>query len=488
MDMAAASAPIARTGGHLRDPRLILIAAALIGTVVQSIFIPLDGDVSWLITVAEQVLAGKRLYLDLFEVNPPASVWLYVPMVWLAQLSDLRAEGVVAGATILAALLSAFVTLRLSGRLRAPAPPAALAAILGLVTLILPGGLFAQREHFALLLAFPTLTVFALVAEQHCVSARARFAAGFAAGLVVVIKPHFVLAMAPALLWACWKARTIRPLIPSVLGGGLIVAAYAAVLLAFARAYLDYLPLLAGTYLHMRETWPRMLAGPSVFTPAAFLALAALLRPERVPAQVVTLFLGMLGFALAAVIQGKSYANHALPGAALGIAGFCILLLSGTVTRERQRLVGAAALVMAAIVLFSTHRILPQPGLADALRRVAPSNPTMITLGTELVTGHPAVRNVDGRWVGSRASLFTVAGVQYRRPKPMSPAERAQLERWYQADVRSFAEDVARGRPEVVLVEVPEKRWAFREPVLVAAMRPYRFATRAGDIEIWLRR
>lgn len=489
MDMAATSASTAARGSSMGgDPRLILVVAALIAAVVQSFFVPIDGDVSWLITVSEQVLGGKRLYLDIFEVNPPASVWLYVPLVWLAQLTGLRAEGVVAGATILLALLCSLLTLRLASRLRQPPPPPALAAILGIVTLILPGGLFAQREHVACLLALPALSSFALIAERHRLSGRARVAAGLAAGLVVVIKPHFALAVAPAALWAAWQARSLRPLLPAIVGGALVVAAYLAAVVIFARPYFDYLPLLAGTYLHMREQWHLMLAGPSVFTPAALLALAALLRPSRVPPLAVTLFLGMAGFALAAIIQGKSYANHALPGAALGIAGFCILLLTGGVTRERQRLVGAAALVMAAIALFSTHRILPQPGLAEAIRRVAPPNPTMITLGTELVTGHPAVRNVDGRWVGSRASLFTVAGVQYRRPTEMSAAERAQLERWYRADVQSFADDVARGRPDVVLVERPEKRWVAREPVLVNAMRPYRFATRAGDVEIWLRR
>lgn len=488
MDLAAPPSTIrSRPARAAADPRLILLACATGAAVVQSLFVPLDGDVSWLITVAEKVLAGNRLYVDLFEVNPPASVWLYVPMAWLAHLTGLRAEAVVAGAAILVALGCSLTTLRLARGLDAPSPPA-LAVILGFVTLILPGGLFAQREHFAVLLAIPVLSACASVASGRSLRLPSSAAAGLAAALVIIIKPHFALAIVPAAGWAAWKARSVRSFVPGLLAATALLAAYAAAVLAYARAYFDYLPLLAGTYLHMRETWPRMLAGPSVFTPAALLALAALLRPVRIPPLVVALFLGMAGFALAAVIQGKSYANHALPGATLAVAGFTTLLLTGGITRERQRLVGAAALLMTGIALFSTYRILPQPGLAETLRRVAPVRPSMITLGTELVTGHPAVRNVDGRWVGSRASLFTVAGVQYRRHSPMPPSERAQLERWYREDVQSFADDVARGRPDVVLVEVPEKRWIAREPVLVNAMRPYRYAARAGEIEIWLRR
>ena len=118
-----------RAGEHASSqPLLILAGCALIAALVQSVFVPIDGDVSWLITVSEQVLAGKRLYVDIFEVNPPASVWLYVPMVWLAQLTGARPEGVVAATTIAVALLCSLLTLRLAARLRHPPPAPALAA------------------------------------------------------------------------------------------------------------------------------------------------------------------------------------------------------------------------------------------------------------------------------------------------------------------------------------------------------------------------
>src|SRR3954465_10275637 len=42
-------------------------------------------DVSWLITLSEKMLDGQRLYVDLIEVNPPASVFLYLPLVALAR-------------------------------------------------------------------------------------------------------------------------------------------------------------------------------------------------------------------------------------------------------------------------------------------------------------------------------------------------------------------------------------------------------------------
>lgn len=477
-----------RAGMRGMEPGLILAVCAVCALAIQSLFIPLDGDVSWLITVAERVLGGDRLYVDIFETNPPASVWLYVPQVWLAQALGLRPETVVVAIAAAMALLCAACTLRLARQLRRPPDPLLLAFVLGLATLILPGGLFAQREHYALLLAIPVLTGLALILEQGAIAARPALLAGLASGLIGVIKPHLLLAVLLPAAWVLLRRRTLRPFVTAASAAALVVFLYAAAFLILARPYFDYLPLLADAYLPVREHWTLLLVGPGVFVPVTVAVLALVARPREPSSLAVTLLLGMAGFALAALVQGKGYANHALPGTALGIAGLAVLLATSGAARERRILVGAALAALAATQLYTTHGVLPPPGLADAVRRVAPASPRMITLGTELVTGHPVVRLVDGRWAGSSAAMFTAQGVRYRRSGPLQAGERARLERWYRADLAAFARDVAANRPDVVLVEVAEKPWTFREPVLMHAVRDYRFAARAGEVEIWLRR
>lgn len=489
MDVAAMPAEtIGRT--HRARPAPLLIAGliACAAAAVQSLLVPIDADVSWLITVAERVLGGQRLYVDIFEVNPPASVWLYIPAVRLAQSIGIRAEAAVAAFAILAALASVAATLRLASRLKHTADPRWLAGIAGVLLLLYPGGLFAQREHFALILALPVTAALALIDDDRRLELRAALPLGLAAGLIFVLKPHLILAVALPTCWAAWQVRSLRPFLPSMATAAVVVIAYAGAVLFFAPAYLDYIPVLSATYLPMREKWYLLLAGPVVFIPAALLALTLLLRARPMPSLSVALFLASAGFALAGIIQGKGYGNHGMPGAILAFAAFAVLLLIGNAAADRRRLVGVTAAVLLGSQLYVTHSILPRPGLAEAIRRAGPERPSVITLGTELVTGHPAVRNVDGRWAGSRASMFIAAGVQYVRGRAGSAEERASLERWYAADLQALAGDITRSRPDIVLVERPEKAWMFREPVLVNAMRDYRFAERAGDIEVWIRR
>jgi len=123
--------------------------AAFAAIAIQSLWIPLDADVSWLITVCERVLSGDRLYVDILELNPPASVWLYMPFVWLARAIGVRPEAAVAGAFVAGGLASAFATLRIARLLDFTLKLPWLAIALPVITLVLPMALFAQREHRA---------------------------------------------------------------------------------------------------------------------------------------------------------------------------------------------------------------------------------------------------------------------------------------------------------------------------------------------------
>jgi hypothetical protein len=471
-----------------RPTLLIAFAAAVITALVQSFLVPIDCDVSWLTTVNEKMLAGQRLYVDIIEVNPPASIWLYTPFVWLAHQLQLRPEAMIVAAFIAGALATSALALRIGAHLRRSPNPLIFFALLCFVELLLPLGTFAQREHAAILFAAPALTALAVLSEKRALSLPLRVIAGLAAGLVIAIKPHFALAIIPAVVLAAWQARALRPMIPAAAAAIAVIALYAAAVVVFTPEYLQLLPMLAAAYLPLHDYWLTLLRGPVVIVPLAIYALALFLRPGRVAALAAMFLIASAGFAVAGLIQGKGYLNHALPGMALGFVGLVLLALEPGIERDRRNFVLAATAALACLEVYAMASIQPIRGLAEAVQRVAPPRPSVITLGPDLLTGHPLVRNVGGRWAGSRAGMYIAVGAYSELPGARGPAK-ARLFRWYEDDVAAFANDVQRERPDVILVDArPELAWLRKEPKIQRAVAGYRPRARVGDVEIWVRR
>jgi len=237
---------------------------------------------------------------------------------------------------------------------------------------------------------------------------------------------------------------------------------------------------IARTYGAIHDKLWKLLLGPS-FYPLLCLGLFYFLRARRLSPLSVAWLLGAAGFLIATFLQAKNYPNHWLPGAALALAAVAAMLDSPVVERSRKALVAAA---LAAISLSEMYQwmIWPDPAVATAIQRVAPPRPSIIALSPQLTTGHPVTRNVGGRWVGSRAALFTASGAAYAGLD--DSLQRAA----YDEDIRSFALDVRRGSPDVVLVYRPSKNWLMREKSIREAMAAYRPAATTKETEIWVRR
>jgi len=472
----------------LRPTLAIGFAAAVITALVQSFLVPIDCDVSWLITVNEKMLAGQRLYVDVIEVNPPASIWLYTPFVSVAHALHLRPEAVIATAFIAGALATSALALRISAHLRRPPDRLIFFGMLCFVELLLPLGTFAQREHAAILFATPALTALAVIAEKRPLPLSLRVIAGLAAGVVIAIKPHFALAIVPAVALAAWQAGSVKPMIPAAAAGVAVIALYAAAVLVVTPEYLQLLPMLAAAYLPLHDYWLTLLRGPVVIVPVAIYALALFLRPGRIAALPAMFLIASAGFAVAGLIQGKGYLNHALPGMALGFVGLVLLAMQAGIERGRRNFVLAATAALACLEVYAMASIQPIPGLAQAVTRVAPPRPSVITLGPDLLTGHPLVRNVNGRWTGSRAGMYIAVGAHSQLAGAVGP-EKSRLLNWYEADIDAFVKDVQRERPDVILVDArPELAWLRAEPKIQSAIAGYGPRARVGDVEVWVRR
>ena len=79
-----------------RGPARTLAPAALVLALsigLRFVLMP-NADVAWLLTMADRMLDGKRLYVDIIEANPPFSVYMYLLPAAIARALGLSGAAV----------------------------------------------------------------------------------------------------------------------------------------------------------------------------------------------------------------------------------------------------------------------------------------------------------------------------------------------------------------------------------------------------------
>ncbi len=106
-------------------------------------------DTSWLITVIERIASGERLYVDVIELNPPFSIWLYMMPVRLAMLLDIAPESAVRLYTILICLAGSALAgwMLASGAMLNRRSAALVSLALFAVSVLFSGNGFSERDQ-----------------------------------------------------------------------------------------------------------------------------------------------------------------------------------------------------------------------------------------------------------------------------------------------------------------------------------------------------
>src|SRR5580692_11676174 len=68
---------------------------------------PLKDDIAWLLYVAHRWMAGRELYVDLIEVNPPLIIWISAVPLAVSQWLDVAPKFIAMPAFAAIALASA---------------------------------------------------------------------------------------------------------------------------------------------------------------------------------------------------------------------------------------------------------------------------------------------------------------------------------------------------------------------------------------------
>jgi hypothetical protein len=447
----------------------------------------LDCDVSWLLTVGDHLLDGQRLYVDIIETNPPASIWLYLPGTALARAIGATPELMTAGWVF--ALGAGSVVVALSG-LRREAMPY-LAALAAFCVLLLPGYSFAQREHVALLLLLPWLAVAAARIEGRDAGGLVLVLAGLGAGMAMAIKPHFVLAAAPPFLFAAWWRGSARALfgIEAWVAAGVVIAYGAAILAIYPRFVTDMMPVLRVAYLPSHGGLGILLVHPCILlTVAAWAMTLAIARARAVGTALAVPLLASAGFTLAALVQAKGYANHFYPGLALALFALGVAL-AGMAAKPGARFAAALGIGLAGLSLLAFRPVPDIVPLAALVEAKAPPHPRLAMIGGDLAVAYPVTRRVGGIWVQRQHSLWISAGAPgILRAGRLGAEDRATLAAAVADDERMLVADIARGRPDAVLVQGPAwMRWIAGRPAVAAALRGYREAGVANGVVLLTR-
>ena len=525
-----AVSPAAGGGVGARTLWLALGAMALAAFAFQ-LRLGAYADPLWLMICCERWLDGQTAYVDFLENSPPAAILVYLPVVVAARgLGAAREPLFVAYVLLVVGGCVGLCARLLSGAWRAGRIGAPTLLGAAAVLLLAPDYAFGQRDHLALALALPLLSVFALRAEANEVEPGMAAVAGLAAALACSIRPHYALALAPALAYVAWR-RGVRPLFACLelyVGAGACVCAAVASLVVFPHYFDAMLPIAMAAYVADNAGAAAILLTPIA---AIWALLAAALAAWRVRAAANPFAdvaaLAATGAAAAYLIQLKGYAYHGYFAVALMFVAVTILAAAdlrrlgfwlfapianvaatlaalgylGVSFRVDALLAVAAALAIWAVA--APQRFRPRAyvtsvasGLACAALGLTafafhlewPGDPPFVrearALGPHpkiaLVSdlgdlAQPLVDRVDGRWTQRVISLLLTDHVDRRLERGSLDADQRQRLLALKAlDLDMFLSDMARGRPDAVVVE---EGWAarhFNDPRVGAFLAGYR--------------
>ena len=438
---------------------------------------PLNWDAAWYLEMASQFLEGRRLYVDLVDVNPPLITWISAVPLGLAS-----ATGLAEPTAFLVFVLALFgLSFWLSIQVLAVGWPEQtdvrryLWVLLPAVLLLLPTINFGEREHLLMVLAMPWLLLAAArgrpdadsprVASPRRLGGPRAVAVGILAGLGVALKPHFLLLPLFVEGWLLSRMGARGWIARSELAAGVsIIAVYAALVLTVTPEYVDVARLALDGYGALDTSVGKLLLRGEVYL-ACGAGLAAWSLWSRPPLRGLGTVLALSSIVLVAVavVQRKGWSYHYYPAlcASTLLVGLAVLELLRRTLEGGRRLVAYALLgvmLVGSVAALLLPRALdrdeqPVRRMATVVAREAAGGSVMI-FSTQIGAAFPLVNYADVAWVSRHPSLWFLPTFYPPRPPAggyayRAPAEQSETERRLFDQV---VEDFIAREPELVLV------------------------------------
>lgn len=160
-----------------------------------------DGDKLWLLMAARKWLGGEKLYVDVFEINPPLIIWIDAIPVYLSMhlgfLNDVHFL-ILIGMLAVAGVISVCRTLiRWHPEFATARKQLEFCLLLATAFVTFQSPLFFfDREHIFLTLTFPYILRYMPSIAKAAVPRHIRIIIGILAGIGFCIKPHCAIVFA----------------------------------------------------------------------------------------------------------------------------------------------------------------------------------------------------------------------------------------------------------------------------------------------------
>jgi hypothetical protein len=449
----------------------LLLLLAVLGVVMFiTLRSPLKDDIAWLLYVARRWLAGRELYVDVVEVNPPLIVWISAIPLEIARWLDVGSQFVampVFVAAVLGCAWWAASLLRAQGGIFAQRLP--VFAAIGSALLILPAADLGQREHLLVAAFLPYLVLFAQsldakgVLDSRRASVIAWLVAGGLAGLGCALKPRYGAVFAA--LECLALMRGLRPwrIMPFAAGGTLV--GYAGLVAILCPAYLRRaVPMALALYGATDVPFLTLLGDSALLLTGQAVAIGLLwLRRRSLPDY--NLMLTLVVFAATSTVicfvDGKDWYYHRLPATVATVLALMLWIATELVQRRwaiRLPLV-VAGFAVAVFCASSIQRLEPEAAESvepkqTAVERLeliirAEHARTYLAFSEWIALGFPVVNETGVSWASRFDSMWALKGEVWRARFDPAADREWPIARW-------VAHDFIAGCPDIAVVDTRE--------------------------------
>lgn len=143
-----------------------------------------NSDVAWLSLCAERLINGGTLTNSCYDTNPPLSVLVYAPFIWLSRITTLPNYSFIFWVTLALIMFATYATYKLSRN------NILTASFLAAVTII-PSLYYAERDHFIAIMLLPFILLQLSITKKETLNTALKYSVLILGSLALLLKPHF---------------------------------------------------------------------------------------------------------------------------------------------------------------------------------------------------------------------------------------------------------------------------------------------------------